>query len=174
MSYGKRVQLDSLLDFRQPMSTIQSFEIQLTPVLNAEQDLVRILSSFFKPSNISPLISSRNWFHCNFLRHSPFASIWPERRWKRSEPVQRPANDSPSRPASYPSVSSKSNGITTPTPNEWKQVKNQVWTIDVLHRRRCPGNSCRKKWNTFDVVAVVAWYFLAQWKQFIIELSTVV
>ena len=40
MSYGKRVQLDSLLDFRQPMSTIQSFEIQLTPVLNSEQDLV--------------------------------------------------------------------------------------------------------------------------------------
>ncbi len=40
MSYGKRVQLDSLFDPRQPMSTIQSLEIQLTPFINHEQDLV--------------------------------------------------------------------------------------------------------------------------------------
>ncbi len=40
MSYGKRVQLDSLFDPRQSMSTTQSLEIQLTPVVNQEQDLV--------------------------------------------------------------------------------------------------------------------------------------
>ncbi len=40
MSYGKRVQLDSLFDPRQPMSTIQSLEIQLTPVLNNGQEIV--------------------------------------------------------------------------------------------------------------------------------------
>jgi len=40
MSYGKRIQLDSLFDARQPMSTTQSLEIQLTPVLNNAQDLV--------------------------------------------------------------------------------------------------------------------------------------
>ncbi len=40
MSYGKRVQLDSLFDARQAMSKIQSLEIQLTPVLNNAQDLV--------------------------------------------------------------------------------------------------------------------------------------
>lgn len=40
MSYGKRVQLNSLFDPRQPMSTKQSFEIQLTPVLNNGQEIV--------------------------------------------------------------------------------------------------------------------------------------
>ena len=40
MSYGKRVQLDSLFDPRQPMSTLQSLEIQLTPIINDEQDIV--------------------------------------------------------------------------------------------------------------------------------------
>lgn len=44
MSYGKRVQLDSLYDSRQPMSTVQSLEIQLTPVLNNGQDLVNYLT----------------------------------------------------------------------------------------------------------------------------------
>lgn len=40
MSYGKRVQLDTLFDSRQAMSTIQSLEIQLTPVINNGQDTV--------------------------------------------------------------------------------------------------------------------------------------
>jgi hypothetical protein len=40
MSYGKRVQLDALFDTRQQMSTIQSLEIQLTPVLNNGQEIV--------------------------------------------------------------------------------------------------------------------------------------
>jgi hypothetical protein len=43
MSYGKRVQLDSLFDARQPMSTVQSLEIQLTPVVHTGQDLVNNL-----------------------------------------------------------------------------------------------------------------------------------
>jgi hypothetical protein len=41
MSYGKRVQLDVLFDCRQPMSTVQSLEIELTPVLNQDQDIVK-------------------------------------------------------------------------------------------------------------------------------------
>lgn len=41
MTYGKRVQLDTLFDPRQPMSSVQSLEIQLTPVINIEQDIVR-------------------------------------------------------------------------------------------------------------------------------------
>lgn len=45
MSYGKRVQLDSLFDPRQPMSTVQSLEIQLTPLINDDQDLVSNLVS---------------------------------------------------------------------------------------------------------------------------------
>lgn len=40
MSYGKRVQLDTLFDPRQPMSTIQSLEIQQTPVVNNGQETV--------------------------------------------------------------------------------------------------------------------------------------
>ena len=45
MSYGKRVQLDTLFDPRQPMSTIQSLEIQLTPVVNNGQETVNRLPS---------------------------------------------------------------------------------------------------------------------------------
>lgn len=45
MSYGKRVQLNSLFDSRQPMSTVQSLEIQLTPVLNNSQEIVKSLCS---------------------------------------------------------------------------------------------------------------------------------
>ena len=44
MSYGKRVQLNTLFDPRQPMSTIQSLEIQLTPVINNGQETVNDLS----------------------------------------------------------------------------------------------------------------------------------
>ncbi|CAF4355686.1 unnamed protein product, partial [Adineta steineri] len=40
MSYGKRVQLDSLFDPRQPLSTVQSLEIELTPVLINGQEIV--------------------------------------------------------------------------------------------------------------------------------------
>lgn len=38
ISYGKRVQLDSLFDSRQSMSTVQSLEIQLTPVVTNDSD----------------------------------------------------------------------------------------------------------------------------------------
>ena len=40
MSYGKRIQLDALYDPRQAMSTVQSLEIQLTPVLHNGQEIV--------------------------------------------------------------------------------------------------------------------------------------
>ena len=54
MSYGKCVQLDSLIDARQPMSAVQSFEIQLTPILNHKQEIVQ--NHFILIQNIS------NWF----------------------------------------------------------------------------------------------------------------
>ncbi|CAF3325994.1 unnamed protein product [Rotaria socialis] len=47
ISYGKRVQLNSLFDPRQPMSTKQSFEIQLTPVLNNGQEISKTILSQF-------------------------------------------------------------------------------------------------------------------------------
>jgi hypothetical protein len=63
MSYGKRVQLDSLFDARQPMSTVQSLEIQLTPVLNNEQDLV---NNFYFKKLILKIYFSRKQIHHNF------------------------------------------------------------------------------------------------------------
>ncbi|CAF0733569.1 unnamed protein product [Rotaria sp. Silwood1] len=47
MSYGKRVQLNDLFDGRQPLSTKQSLEIQLTPVANNEQEISKTTSSQF-------------------------------------------------------------------------------------------------------------------------------
>ncbi|CAF0798810.1 unnamed protein product [Adineta steineri] len=47
MSYGKRVQLDSLFDPRQPLSTVQSLEIELTPVLINGQEISKAISSQF-------------------------------------------------------------------------------------------------------------------------------
>lgn len=68
MSYGKRVQLDTLFDPRQPMSTVQSLEIQLTPVVNNGQETVnRLLSKTFSGS----FSFSRNRIQFNFQRHLP-------------------------------------------------------------------------------------------------------
>ncbi|CAF1202219.1 unnamed protein product [Adineta ricciae] len=47
MSFGKRVQLDSLFDPRQPMSTVQSIELLLTPVLIDGQEISKTISSQF-------------------------------------------------------------------------------------------------------------------------------
>ncbi|UJR33883.1 hypothetical protein I4U23_021304 [Adineta vaga] len=47
MSYGKRVQLDTLFDARQPMATVQSIEILLTPVLIDGQEISKTISSQF-------------------------------------------------------------------------------------------------------------------------------
>ena len=67
VSYGKRVQLDSLFDARQPMSTVQSLEIQLTPVLNNDQELVSTLVVMIDRQGeaLVAIYSRRKRFHRN-------------------------------------------------------------------------------------------------------------
>jgi hypothetical protein len=77
MSYGKRVQLDSLFDPRQPMSTTQSLEVQLTPIVNQEQDLVNL----FLLIRISILYYfSRKQIHHNFQQHLQYILILQEKQ----------------------------------------------------------------------------------------------
>jgi len=86
MSYGKRVQLDSLFDARQPMSTVQSLEILLTPVLNNEQDLVNrffFVKLILKFCLFLFLINfSRKQIYHNFQQHLQYILILQEKQLK--------------------------------------------------------------------------------------------
>ena len=125
MSYGKRVQLETLFDPRQVMSTIQSLEIELTPVLIDGQEIVSDALCGCHSLAFRDSFSPKPFRH-NFHPHSQYASIWPERLWKSPEVAHRPENDNPFHPAKSQPHISKNNSIKIPMLNECEPHKNPV------------------------------------------------
>ena len=80
MAYGKRVQLDSLFDIRQPMSTVQSLEIQLTPVLINGQEIVNYFFRFKINLKVLLIHFSQKQFHHNFQQHLQYFLILQEKQ----------------------------------------------------------------------------------------------